>query len=194
MARSRAVKQDGESNRRCEEGITCVLDECPKPGGYVCRPRKYLEHFQQYHKVTMRWFCKECNKYFFKHTCWSKHCKSYHGQAEYDPKTYRLKAFDVEVDIEEPVYNDREVEKALKLKREEEAELSEQPKQKKRRVVKSTKPSTVAKDDPEKIVGSLLHELIMSMPSSENLDVIKVIDIPLDDIVVNGEAFMGRSD
>ena len=129
MARSNSVKQVGagesEGNPRCEGGFTCVLDDCPKPGKYVCRPRKFIKHIQQYHKVTMRWWCNECSKYFFKHTCWSKHCNTYHGQAEYVPKTYSLKAFDVEVDNCEPLYNAKEVKKAMKLKRKAEAEQSE---------------------------------------------------------------------
>jgi hypothetical protein len=176
------------------QGVRKVLlvcwGNCPKPDGFVNRPRNYLLHIDQYHKVTMRWYCDECEKYFFKHTVWSKHCKAYHGQAEYDPSTYKLKVFDEKVNAVELVWNDREVKKALKLKREEEADLTEQPKQKKRRVVKNTKTSTVVNDDLREIVGSLVHELIMSLPLNENLDVVKVIDIPLKDIVVNGEAYI----
>ena len=50
---------------RCEEGFACVLGNCPKPDGFVNRPRNYLLHIDQYHKVTMRWYCEECEKYFF---------------------------------------------------------------------------------------------------------------------------------
>ena len=192
MARSNSVKQVGavesEGNPRCEEGFTCVLDDCPKAGKYVCRPRKFIEHIQKYHKVTMRWWCSECSKYFFKHTCWSKHCNTYHGQAEYVPKTYHLKAFDVKVDKCEVPYNAKAEEKLKKLKRKAETEQSDQPTKKKRRVVKAAKPSSLASDDTEKTIKSLLHDLITDMPSSENLE---VINIPFTGITVNGEAFVG---
>ena len=156
MPKTKSVKQvigavESEGNPRCEEGFMCVLPDCPKVDKYVCRPRKFIEHIQSYHKTEMRWWCNVCSKFFFKHTCWSKHCHYWHGQVEYVPETYCVKLFDVQVDRCEAPYNVK-IEK--KLKRKVETDQSDQPMKKKRRVVKAAKPSSLASDDTEKTIKS----------------------------------------
>jgi hypothetical protein len=191
MPRTKSVKQvvvaeEAEVRERCEEGFACILPDCPKFDKFVCRPRKYVQHIQVYHKTEMRWWCGVCSKFFFKHSCWSKHMEDWHNQVEYVPATYVVKLFDEQGgDRCEAVFN---VKIERKLKRKVETEQSGQPMKKKRKVTKAAKSSSSDSDATENIIKSILYDLITDIQSSENL---KVLDIPFTGITVNGEAFVG---
>ena len=85
--------QIAKRKNNCEQPFMCPEFGCNKE---VCRPRKFIEHYELYHQQTRRWFCSPCKKFFQLHSEWSKHCHFWHDQPQYVSATYVTSLYNAE--------------------------------------------------------------------------------------------------